>query len=85
MIPFLRKELQEVGDDTLRKGAGARAAMLYHKAFLDFGPRCFWSTREMATPCVSDVLDAASRLKREGNMTSRRLALQMEEACLADL
>lgn len=62
--------------------APASVASLYHKAFEVYGSLCFWSTKEIQLPSISDVLDAASRLKREGNMESRRLALRLEEGCL---
>lgn len=85
MIPFTRKELLQLGAEALHREAGSSAAALYHKAFSEFGALCFWSTNEMPSPRLSDVLDAVSRLKREGNMSSRRLAVQLEEACLADI
>ncbi|RMC62427.1 hypothetical protein EBB04_33155 [Sinorhizobium meliloti] len=58
---------------------------LYHEAFRVFGPLCFWSTKEMSAPTLADAFDAASRLKREGNMNSRKLAERLEEACRAAL
>lgn len=55
-------------------------ANLYHEAFAKYRTLCMWSTREMERPTISDVLDAASRLKREGNMTTRALAVRIEES-----
>ena len=71
-----------LSDAILSRMAPASVASLYHKAFEVYGSLCFWSIKEIETPSVSDVLDAASRLKREGNMASRRLALCLEEGCL---
>ncbi|AEH83238.1 hypothetical protein CN090_02385 [Sinorhizobium meliloti] len=51
---------------------------LCHQAFELYGPLCLWSTKEMKSPSLLDVIDAASHLKREGNMASRRFAERLE-------
>ncbi|RVE93107.1 hypothetical protein CN238_04580 [Sinorhizobium meliloti] len=45
---------------------------LYHQAFELYGPLCLWSTK------VWMSYDAASRLKRKGNMASRRFVERPE-------
>jgi hypothetical protein len=85
MVVSARKEFQALTDATLQRTASDDVASLYHQAFELYGPLCFWSTKEMDVPTISDALDAASRLKREGNMASRRLAVEIEGACIADL
>jgi hypothetical protein len=85
VVAFARKEFRELTDTARQAAASAHAASLYHKSFDLYGPLCLWSTKEMDIPSVADVLDAASRLKREGNMASRRLAIEIEDACIADL
>ncbi len=77
------QDLRNLSADVKQRLAPSDIASEYHRAFALYGPLCFWSTREMETPSIGDVLDAASRLKREGNMASRSLAIQLEEACRA--
>jgi hypothetical protein len=85
VVASARKGFQALTDAVLQRAASNHVASLYHKAFELYGPLCFWSTKEMDVPSISDALDAASRLKREGNMASRRLAVEIEDACVADL
>lgn len=75
----------ETAQSSHHRPASLEAVALYHDAFSRYGALCLWSTREMPVPTVADVLDAAARLKREGNMASRQLAIRIEEACLAAL
>ncbi|WP_244764096.1 hypothetical protein [Shinella curvata] len=82
MTSFARLSKCDIGELDLSQPATAGVASLYHKAFENYGSLCFWSTKEMDEPSVADVLDAASRLKREGNMATRRFALRLEDACL---
>lgn len=70
-------------DCAYKTPASDLAAELYHMAFARFGALCLWSTREMDAPSIADAMDAASRLKREGNMATRALAVKIEEACRA--
>lgn len=81
-VPELK--IAENAADALRP-APESAVVLYRDAFRLYGPLCLWSIREMPSPTVSDILDTAARLKREGNMASRRHAVRLEEACLAAL
>lgn len=85
MFPSAEKDIRNISDAILRRAAPEPVASLYHQAFDDFGMLCFWSTKEMKVPSLADALDAASRLKREGNMASRRLAERIEESCHAAL
>jgi hypothetical protein len=65
--------------------APSEIASLYHEAFDRYELQCFWSTRRMAEPKFSDVIDAVGRLKRDGDMVARRLAVQIEKAAYAAL
>lgn len=60
-------------------------ARLYHQAFDRYELQCFWSTKRMDEPKFSDVFDAVSRLKRNGDMIARRLAVEIEKAANAAL
>ncbi|TLX17307.1 hypothetical protein FFR93_07390 [Rhizobium sp. MHM7A] len=65
--------------------APSNIARLYHEAFDRYELQCFWSTKRMDEPKFSDVLDAVSRLKRDGDMVARRLAVEIEKAAYAAL
>lgn len=58
---------------------------LYHEAFDKYEHQCFWSTRRIDVPKFSDVLDATNRLKRDGDMAARRLAVEIEKVIHAAL
>lgn len=60
-------------------------ARLYHAAFDRYEFQCFWSTKRMDEPKFSDVFDAVSRLKRNGDMAARRLAVEIEKVANAAL
>jgi len=70
-------------------GAGRRApegiAALYHQAFREFGAQSLWSRKPSEHPTIAQALVIAESLRREGNMKSRPLAAQIEEACRAAL
>lgn len=85
MLPSSTTDLRNIPDAALRSAVPEPVASLYHQAFEMYGALCLWSTREIENPSLSDVLDAASRLRREGNMASRRFAAKLEESCRAAL
>ena len=85
MVPSVKEEFRDMPDAAVRRAAPEFVASLYHEAFDLYGPLCFWSIKEMKKPSLADALDAASRLKREGNMASRRFAERLEESCRAAL
>jgi hypothetical protein len=70
-------------------GAGQPAtkeiARLYHQAFRDFGVQALWSRRPSAAPTIAQALVVAENLRREGNLQSRALAVEIEQACRAAL
>lgn len=56
---------------------------LYRRAFQDFRALAFWNVRELENPTCADALAITRTLRVEGNMKSRRLAEQIEQACRA--
>jgi hypothetical protein len=76
-------------DDLKALGAGRPApseiARLYHQAFRDFGVQALWSRRPSARPTIAQALVIAENLRSEGNLQSRALASQIEQACRAAL
>ena len=82
MLPHAAR-FGEIPRAALERAAPPVVAALYRQAFDLYGPQFLWSTRKMTAPSISDALDTAARLKREGNMASRRFAENIEEACRA--
>jgi hypothetical protein len=70
-------------------GAGRPApgevARLYHQAFREFGAQSLWSRRLTAKPTITQALVIAENLRREGNLQTRALAVEIEQACRAPL
>ena len=70
-------------------GAGRAApediARLYHRAFREFGSQALWSRRPSEKPTIAQALVIAEGLRREGNLRSRALAAEIEQACRAAL
>ncbi len=60
-------------------------ASLYRRAFAEYGARALWNKRELETPTPADALVVARALRMKGNREARRLAEQIERACLAAL
>jgi hypothetical protein len=58
-------------------------AMLYHRAFAEYGARALWNRRQLEAPTPADALVVARVLRTEGNREARRLAEQIEQACRA--
>jgi hypothetical protein len=56
---------------------------LYQIAFRDYAAVALWSMRPVEHPTSSDALAITQALKTYGGMAGRRLAEQIEEACLA--
>jgi hypothetical protein len=71
------------------RGAGRPApeavALLYQQAFRDFGTQALWSRQPSAIPTIAQALAIAESLRREGDLRSRRLAIEIEQACRAAL
>ena len=60
-------------------------AILYRRAFKEYGARALWSTRLLEAPTPEDALVVARTLRIEGNRDARYLAEQIERACRAAL
>jgi len=76
-------------DELKELGAGRPApddiTRLYHRAFREFGAQALWSRRPSEAPTVAQALVVAESLRREGNLQSRALAVEIEQACRAAL
>jgi hypothetical protein len=70
-------------------GAGRPApdgvVLLYRKAFHDYGAQALWSRTPSERPTIAQALVVAESLRREGDMNTRPLAVEIEEACRAAL
>ena len=70
-------------------GAGRAApdeiARLYQRAFREFGTQALWSRRPSERPTIAQALVIAEGLRHEGNLQSRALAAEIEQACRAAL
>jgi len=60
-------------------------AVLYHRAFAEYGTRALWNERLLEAPTPEDALVVARALRIEGDRDARRLAEQIERACHAAL
>jgi hypothetical protein len=60
-------------------------AMLYRRAFEEFGRAALWSSRPVPDPTPADALAITHSLRVDGNLQARLLAEQIEQACRAAL
>jgi hypothetical protein len=58
-------------------------AILYLRAFQEFGASALWSSRPVPNPTPADALAITHSLRVEGDLKARRLAEQIEQACRA--
>ncbi len=58
---------------------------LYHRAFADYRLRALWNVRELEHPTAEEALTITRNLRVEGDLSARRLAEQIEQACRAAL
>jgi hypothetical protein len=58
---------------------------LYRRAFEQYGASALWSSRAVPDPTPADALAITRSLRVEGNLSARRLAEQIEQACRAAL
>lgn len=76
-------------EDARDRGAGVPApndvVRLYRQAFEQFGTRALWNWRRLENPTIAQALAIADSLRTEGNLTARRLAVAIEQACHAAL
>ena len=59
-------------------GIWQTVARLYEQAFREFGSQALWSRRASAAPTIAQALVIADALRREGNLRSRALAVEIE-------
>jgi hypothetical protein len=79
------RNLEQLKDLGAGRAAPEEIARLYHRAFRDFGAQALWSRRPSATPTIAQALVIAENLRREGDLQSRALASEIEQACRAAL
>ena len=60
-------------------------AILYRRAFAEYGTRALWNMRTFDNPTKDDALVVARALRIEGDLDARRLAERIEQACRAAL
>ena len=60
-------------------------AILYHRAFANYGTQALWNKRILEQPSPEDALVVARALRIEGGCEARKLAEQIEKACRAAL
>lgn len=80
-----RHTIDELKDLGAGRPAPAEIAALYRQAFQQFGAQALWNRRQSEHPTIRQALVIAENLRREGDMTSRAFAAQIEEACRAAL
>jgi hypothetical protein len=79
------RNLEQLKDLGAGRAAPDEIARLYHQAFRDFGTQALWSRRPSTRPTIAQALVIAENLRREGNLQSRALAGEIEQACRAAL
>ncbi|MGE0743891.1 MAG: hypothetical protein AB7K86_01540 [Rhodospirillales bacterium] len=75
-------ELRDLGQG---RPAPAGVVRLYRQAFADYRALALWNLRQLDAPSIAQALTVAERLRIEGNLNSRRLAVDIEAACRAAL
>jgi hypothetical protein len=60
-------------------------AILYRRAFEEFGASALWSSKPVPDPTPADALAITYSLRIEGDLQARHLAEQIEQACRAAL
>jgi len=58
-------------------------AILYRRAFAEFGTHALWNKRMLEEPTREDALVVARALRIEGDRAARRIAEQIESAVRA--
>jgi len=56
---------------------------LYNRAFAEYRAHALWFMRRIDEPTEGDALAVARALRTEGDLSARRLAEQIEQACHA--
>jgi hypothetical protein len=79
------RNLEQLKDLGAGRAAPDEIVRLYHQAFRDYGAQALWSRRPSVAPTIAQALVIAESLRREGNLQSRALAGEIEQACRAAL
>lgn len=58
-------------------------AVLYRRAFQEYGTQALWNMRPIDDPTPSDALAITRALRTHGGIEGRRLAEQIERVCHA--
>jgi hypothetical protein len=58
-------------------------AILYRRAFADYGTQALWNMRPIEDPTPADALAITKALRTHGGMEGRRLAERIERVCRA--
>jgi hypothetical protein len=61
----------------------ADLAILYRRAFAEYGSEALWNMRPIGNPTPADALAITRSLRTHGGMDGRRLAEQIEKLCRA--
>lgn len=61
----------------------SEVAILYRRAFAEYGAQALWNMRPIEEPTPADALAITRALRTHGGMTGRRLAEQIESVCRA--
>jgi hypothetical protein len=80
-----RRNIEELKELGAGRPAPEKIAALYHRAFREFGAQALWNRKPSERPTITQALVIAENLRREGDMKSRPLAVEIEEACRAAL
>ncbi len=80
-----RRSIEELKELGAGRPAPSSVVALYHRAFAEFGIQALWSRKPTETVTIAQALVIAENLRREGNMQSRPLAAEIEDACRAAL
>lgn len=58
-------------------------AILYRRAFAQYGTQALWNMRPIEDPTPADALAITKALRTHGGMEGRRLAERIEKICRA--
>jgi hypothetical protein len=58
-------------------------AILYRRAFAEYGTHALWNMRPIEDPTPADALAITRALRTHGGMEGRRLAERIEKVCRA--
>ena len=79
------RDLEQLKELGAGRPAPEAIARLYQQAFRDHGAQALWSRRPGVAPTIAQALVIAENLRCAGNLKSRTLAVEIEQACRAAL